>query len=76
VVRSLTFFADDTQRGTADAADFLEDGLLPNGESFGLTVTLNQAVSGVISSKFILEYESDVFVKSYVNYDPDRQFGF
>ena len=76
VVRSLKFFADDTQIGTVDGADWLEDGLLLNGESFGLTVTINQAVSGVISSKFILEYESDVFVKSYVNYDPDRPFGF
>ena len=76
MVRSLTFFANDEPIGTAEASEFLENGLLLNGERFGLTVTLNFAVSGVISSKFILEYESDVFVKSYVNYDPDRQFGF
>ena len=65
-----------TQIGTADASEFLEGGLLADGESFGLTATLNWAVSGAIQSKFILEYEDDVFVKSFVAYDPDRQFGF
>jgi hypothetical protein len=50
--------------------------LLADGESLGLTATLNWAVSGVIQIKFILAYEDDVFVKSFVAYDPDRQFGF
>ena len=74
LIRSLNFYADDNFLGSAPGADFLEDGILLASESFGLTVTLNGAASGVITCKWVMEYAGDVFTKTYTLYDPDTSF--
>lgn len=74
LIRSLNFYADENLLGSASGFEFLEDGILIADESFGLTVTLNGAASGVITCKWIMEYAGDVFTKTYTLYDPDESF--
>lgn len=76
-VGSIQFFIGGELAGSTTGEAFLTGGVLENGGSIGVTLTLNSSnFSGVVTAIYEMSYQSEDFTREFVVYDPDSGLPF